>query len=148
MDGAALEPVKHKALRAGACSGLPIGGHVTIFAKYMAGEGTVDPTGKIVFLECGGSKRPVTAVEEALKSLTDRGVFAKCAGVVLCNFTGCGTKKEGGGALKAWSKTVSCPVWRGYPYGHVPLSYGFDFQRRVSVDEKGVLRFEEPKAKQ
>lgn len=139
LDGGALSPVQLAVRRPGAFGGLPIGGHVVVFAKHMEGEFAVDPTDRVVFLECGGSERPASAVADALARLSARGVFAKCAGVVLADFTKCGTKSELDAIFDAWLKTVECPVVSGYPYGHVPRSYAIDFRREVEIDTAGVL---------
>ena len=37
---------------------------------------------------------------------------------------------------------VDCPVWDGYPYGHIPRNFAIDFQREVAVSEAGELKFQ------
>ena len=141
LEGKPLAPVKLRVLRPGAAKGLPMGGHTPILAKFMAGEFAADPTGRVVFLECGGSKRPVSAVAEAVDKLVALGVFDKCAGVVLCNFTGCGTKQELKPIFDGLARRAKCPVYSGYPYGHVPRNFAIDFEREVEVTADGVLTF-------
>ena len=139
LDGATLEPVHIKPLRAGTVEGMPIGGHVVVFSRFMAGEYALDTKGKVIFLECGGSKRPVSAVKTAFDELLARKVFDRCAGVVLCDFTNCGTKSELNQVFAGFVASVKCPVYSGYPYGHVPRSYAIDFHRVVSIDSSGLI---------
>ena len=41
---------------------------------------------------------------------------------------------------KDFAAKVTCPVYDGYPYGHVPVSYAIDFLRMKTITADGVLR--------
>jgi hypothetical protein len=35
---------------------------------------------------------------------------------------------------------MSCPVYEGYPYGHVAKSYAIDFLREKTITPEGILK--------
>ena len=35
---------------------------------------------------------------------------------------------------------MTCPVYEGYPYGHVPKSFAIDFLREKTITVDGVLK--------
>ena len=35
---------------------------------------------------------------------------------------------------------MTCPVFEGYPYGHVPKSFAIDFLREKTITADGVLK--------
>ena len=153
-----LPAVQLRALRPGAFSGLPCGGHFGILSG-MADRGCLpDSTGRVVFLECS-ARYPKTA-EKCLDKLCKAGFFANCAGVVFGDITP-GDKKNKAlkGAARAeglaeverikreFADKVTCPVYDQYPYGHVPKSFAIDFHREVSVSSEGQLQFEGERVK-
>ena len=99
------------------------------------------------------SAREPSAVRAILDELVSRGYFEKCAGVVFGDLAASGPNraKLSGKALKAakdemeqikkdFAAKVTCPVYDGYPYGHVPVSYAIDFLRKKTITDDGVLR--------
>lgn len=143
--------VQLKPLRAGACRGTACGGHIALVLKGLKMGWAADPKGKIVFLERSIVDPAVTRRE--LDQLVAMGYFQACAGVVFGDITPGGPARErlAGAALAAgraaveqikrdFAGKVTCPVWDGYPYGHVPLSYAIDFLREKSISADGVLR--------
>ena len=44
------------------------------------------------------------------------------------------------GVKRNFAAKVACPVYDGYPYGHVPVSYAIDSLRAKTITAEGVLR--------
>ena len=146
-----MPDVKLRALRPGACSGTACGGHVDLVLRGVRMGWAADTEGRIVFLET--SPREPSAVRAILDELVSRGYFEKCAGVVFGDLAASGPnrKKLSGEAYrnakaemeqikKDFAAKVTCPVYDGYPYGHVPVSYAIDFLRMKTITADGVLR--------
>ena len=111
-----------------------------------------DATGRVVFLEC--SIRHPPAVRDDLDALAASGWLTNCAGVVFGDITpGDANRKRLTGAARTagladvarirrdFADRVSCPVYEGFPYGHVPLNFAIDFLREVEISADGILRF-------
>lgn len=150
LGGGAIPDLKLRPLRAGACSGKPCGGHIYMLSRALPLGWTPDTKGRIVFLECSVRHPPV--IRKELDGLIAGGFFTNCAGVVFGDITPgdenrkhlTGEALEAGKAevlqiKKDFAEKVSCPVWDGYPYGHVPLNCAIDFLREVTISEDGVL---------
>ena len=140
-----------KPLRAGACKGTACGGHIALVLTGVKMGWAADPKGKIVFLE--RSIHDPALIRRELDELVATGYFRECAGVVFGDITPGGPKRERltGDALKAgraavkqikkdFAGKVTCPVWDGYPYGHVSVSYAIDFLREKTITAEGVLK--------
>ena len=153
LGGGVLPDLKLRPLRPGACGGKPCGGHIAMIVRALRIGWAVDPKGRIVFLE--RSIRLPSAIREELDELVASGYFTNCAGVVFGDITpgDAAGKRLSGAALEAgkaevlqikkdFAAKVTCPVWDGYPYGHVPLNCAIDFFREVTISEDGVLRWE------
>ena len=151
LGGGPLPALRLRPLRAGACQGKPCGGHIAQLSRALPLGWTSDTKGRIVFLE--RSVRQPSAIREELEALVSGGYFTNCAGVVFGDITPGGPdgKHLSGDALaegreevlqikKDFAAQVDCPVWDGYPYGHVPLNCAIDFLREVSISADGVLR--------
>lgn len=145
-----MPEVKLRPLRAGACEGPACGGHLTIFLSAVKAGQAPSAKGRIVFLECVNT-RP-EAVEAALDKLIELGYFADAAGVVLGELAAGDRDGKDGHAKrsdkakieeisKAFAEKVACPVFDGYPYGHVPRSFTIDFNRRHVISADGKLTF-------
>ena len=39
----------------------------------------------------------------------------------------------------AFAAKVKCPVYDGFPYGHIPVMHTIDFDRVVSVSDDGTM---------
>ena len=151
LGGGILPALKLRPLRAGACRGKPCGGHIAMLSRALPLGWTSDTKGRIVFLE--RSVRAPAVIREELDALVAGGYFTNCAGVVFGDITpgDADGKHLSGEALKAgraevlqikkdFAEKMACPVWDGYPYGHVPLNCAIDFLREASISEDGVLR--------
>lgn len=149
---APLPEVKLRVLKPGACRGLACGGHVSLVLKGVQMGWAAETKGRIVFLECVGV-RPA-GIRKMLTALEKRGYFSDCAGVVFGDITfqvvrtkealadedGKLAASELEQVKKDFAARMSCPVYDGYPYGHVPKSYAIDFLRGKSISAEGVLR--------
>lgn len=146
-----MPDVKLRALRPGACSGLACGGHITLVLKGVEMGWAADAKGRIVFLETSVREPAVTRSE--MDKLMDSGYFKDCAGVVFGDMAAGGPnrKRLSGKALKAaraemakirkdFAAKVTCPVYEGYPYGHVSTSYTIDFLRKKTITADGILK--------
>lgn len=152
LAGKPLPDVELRALRPGAFSGLPCGGHIGMLAGMAERKCLPDATGRVVFLEC--SCRYPKVAEGYLETLCKAGFFTSAAGVVFGDITPGdeSNKKLTGAALKQglaevgrikrrFAERVTCPVYDRYPYGHVAKNFAIDFQRKVEVSAEGRLQF-------
>ena len=150
-EGGAMPEVKLTPLRAGACKGPACGGHVSLVLKGVKMGWAADTKGRIVFLEC--VSRPPAEVRKMLDELVDSGYFRDCAGVVFGDLTPSGPNrtKLKGEAFKVvrdemarirrdFAAKVGCPVFEGYPYGHIPKSFAIDFLREKTISADGVMK--------
>ena len=150
-DNAPMPDVKLRALRPGACSGMACGGHISLVLKGVEMGWAAEAKGRIVFLETSIREPEVTRAE--IDKLLASGYFKDCAGVVFGDMAVGGPKKAklSGEALKEgkakmaqirkdFAAKVTCPVYEGYPYGHVSISYTIDFQRKKTITVDGILK--------
>ena len=146
-----MPDVKLRPLRPGACSGLACGGHISLVLKGVQMGWAADTKDRIVFLET--SIREPSSVRASLDELVSRGYFKGCAGVVFGDLAAGGPnrKKLAGAKLAAaraemaqirkdFAAKMTCPVFEGYPYGHVSKSYAIDFLREKTITADGVLK--------
>ena len=137
LDGDKLAPVQLQILRPGKCSGIAVGGHLMLLEKVSRTSFCSDTSGKIIFIECPGQK--VSVLRDKLQKLREAGLFRQCAGIILGHFVNCGNPAKIATLLQDFTKTVACPVFYGYPYGHASSNYMIDFQRSISIDKNGVM---------
>ena len=146
-----MPDVKLTALRPGACKGLACGGHTALVLKGIQMGWAADTKGRIVFLET--SVREPSVIRKTLDDIVASGYFNGCAGVVFGELTpgGPDRKKLTGAALAAaraevaqirrdFAAKMTCPVYEGYPYGHVNKSFTIDFLREKTITADGVLK--------
>ena len=113
--------------------------------RRMAELGTLpDTAGKVVFIECTSKYKDRS--EEVLGQLVEKGVFAKAAGVVICSFNDSNPKarmpkKEVAALLERFAAKVPCPVFKGFPYGHVSQTSLIDFRRELTISPDGLLEW-------
>ena len=146
-----MPDVKLRPLRPGACSGLACGGHISLVLKGVQMGWAADTKDRIVFLET--SIREPSAVRASLDELVKSGYFKGCAGVVFGDLAAGGPnrKKLAGAELAAaraemaqirkdFAAKMTCPVYEGYPYGHISKSFAIDFLRPKSITADGILK--------
>ena len=148
---------KLRALRPGAFSGLPCGGHIALVNRGIKMNWTCDATGRVVFLERNNSATAKKIAEE-LDEIAASGWLKDCAGVIFGDITpgreGKGRKRTLSGAelaaakeevaraKRAFVEKVGKPAYDGFAYGHIPVSHAIDFRRKVSVAEDGTMTWE------
>ena len=146
-----MPDVKLRPLRPGACSGLACGGHISLVLKGVQMGWAADTKDRIVFLET--SIREPSAVRASLDELVKSGYVKGCAGVVFGDLAAGGPnrKKLAGAELAAaraemaqirkdFAAKMTCPVYEGYPYGHISKSFAIDFLRSKSITADGILK--------
>ena len=79
--------VAPKCVVPGKCSGLLVGGNLTLIASACGTPYALDATDKVLLLEDVGEK--VYRLDSMLTQLRQAGLFEQCAGVVLGGFTRC-----------------------------------------------------------
>ena len=156
LAGAPQPAAKLRALRPGAFSGLPCGGHIALVKTGIDMKWNADAKGRVVFLERNNSAT-VGGIRRELDAILKSGYLTGAAGVVFGDVTpGAKDKGEKGKRTLAQEKLAAaraeveaikrdfaaragCPVYDGYAYGHVAVSHAIDFRRTVSVSEDGTM---------
>ena len=150
-------PAKLRAIRPGAFSGLPCGGHIALVRLGIKTNWACDAAGRVVFLERNNSASAKKIAEE-LDEIAASGWLKDCAGVIFGDVTpgreGKGGKRTLSGselaaareevarAKRAFVEKSGEPAYDGFAYGHIPVSHAIDFRRKVSVAEDGTMTWE------
>lgn len=142
VAGAPLEPVQLKVLRAPAktVKGKSAGGHWPSISR-MTKEWLPSTDGRIIFLEINASYT-LDKAKDAFGVLKEKGFFAHAAAVVICSLNIKGTKAERQQLTQFIVDSVTCPVFGGYPYGHVKKLYAIDYNREATISEQGLLTWQ------
>ena len=134
--------VKLRALKPGAFSGLPCGGHAFYVMLGNKMKSNPDMTGRVVFLEHNPSTS-TKGIKGELAAILKSGCLKGAAGVIFGDITPNNGTPEGVEKMKRdFAARVECPVYDQCPYGHIPLTYALDFRRRLSVDADGTMTWE------
>ena len=121
-----------------------MGGHLERMHRLWKAGLAPDAAGRVVFLECT-AKYPPSKVRECLEELRDGGALEGAAAVVFCDFRHAGAARtEIFAFLETFASTLPCPVFRDFPYGHVPESRLIDFRREVEISPDGTVQFKPP----
>ena len=138
-----LEPTQLKVLRPAskAVSGKPAGGHWPSISR-MDRAWLPSTAGRVVFLEINQTYT-LEKAKATFAALKDKGYFENPAAVVLCTLGIKGTPDEKRELSRYLVDSVTCPVFSGYPYGHVKKLYAIDYGRGVSISPTGLLTWEE-----
>ena len=141
--GRPVPPVKVRVLKAGAASGLPMGGHVMRMGTLSKTPFMPSAKGRVVFFECTAAKYTAEIVMAELRGLRDGGFLKGAAAVVFSDFRHTGAeRKKIAEFLPEFAKTLDCPVYAGFPYGHCADCRLLDFRRKVSISADGVVTWE------
>ena len=160
VAGAPQPAAKLRALKPGAFSGLPCGGHIALVRTGIAMKWAADAKGRVVFLERNNSAS-VKGIRAEFDAILKSGFLDGAAGVIFGDVTpGSGKTERGRRRLSAdelkaaraevealkrdFAARAGCPVYDGYAYGHIPVSHAIDFRRRVKVDEDGTMTWDTP----
>ena len=131
--------VKLKVVKAGEKSveGLPMGGLLDRLHRLTENGTLKDLAGRVIFIENTNKYAPRT--EEMLGYMIEKGVFANAAGVVICDFNSKRPKQETEEKLKKFAERIPCPVYSGFPYGHISNTSIIDFRRQLVITPEGTL---------
>jgi len=144
MNGEPMNPLKIKVLKAGAASGLPMGGHVTRMHQLCTKGLAPSAKGRVVFFECT-ARHPADKVISNLEEMRDGGHLAGAAAVVFSDFRHKGEERKRLDAFfQRFAQTLDCPVFAGFPYGHCNGSLLLDFRRKVSISADGEVTWPLP----
>lgn len=133
-----LKPVKHCASAVG---GKPVVGLLSRLV-VLSDMGYLPPfDGRIVFIEC--TPKYAASSESSLDKLLSKGAFDKAAAVVFCDFNRNWEQGRIDALFARFAAKVSCPVFSGYPYGHVPRSFAIDCSRRLGISATGTLEWQQ-----
>ena len=137
------QPVKLKALKpgAGAVKGLAMGGLLERLHRLAGRDMLPETAGRVVFIE--NTFRYADQADGLLDGLVKKGVFGKAAAVVICDFNSKRPKAETAALLKRFADRIPCPVFTGFPYGHVGNSSLIDFRRELTITPEGVLSWKQ-----
>ena len=142
LAGGELPPMRLEPLRRGHVRGPVYSGHLALLDQLQKRPAhRVDTTGRVVFIECVRREAPV--LRDLLESLYSDGFFSRVNGVVFCHFSRIQDPAAVSAMLADFSKKLSCPVYKGFPYGHEPANFVLDFHR-TAVIEDDALTFEPP----
>ena len=157
IAGSPQPPARLRAIRPGAFSGLPCGGHIALVRLGIKTNWACDAAGRVVFLERNNSASAKKIAEE-LDEIAASGWLKDCAGVIFGDVTpgreGKGGKRTLSGpelaaakedvarAKRAFVEKIGKPAYDGFAYGHIPVSHAIDFRRKVSVAEDGTMTWE------
>ena len=137
VAGAPQPAAKLRALRSGAFSGLPCGGHIALVRKGILMKWAADAKGRVVFLERNGSTT-AAGIRRELDDILKSGYLDGAAGVVFGDVTP-SDGQDVEPIKRDFAARAGCPVYDGYAYGHVPVSHAIDFRRVVTVTEDGQM---------
>lgn len=131
--------VKLRVVKAGEkpVEGLAMGGLLDRLDILVKRKLLPDPSGRVVFIENTNKYAPRT--DEMLGNLRAAGVFARAAAVVFCDFNSKAPKEENRCRLEKFAASIPCPVYAGYPYGHISDTSIIDFRRKLEISPDGVL---------
>lgn len=129
-----LHPVKPCA--APVC-GRPVGGLLSRFPVLRDLGLLPSFAGRIVIFEC--TPKYAERAEADLDALVACGAFRGAAAVVFADFNRKWEKERTAALFARFAAKVECPVFSGYPFGHVGRSFAFDFTRPLTISPDGVL---------
>ena len=72
------------------------------------------------------------------------GAFDNAVAVVFADFNRKWEKERTDVLFVRFAAKVKCPVFSGYPFGHVARSFAFDFKRPLSITPDGVMGYPPP----
>ena len=124
-----------------AVRGLPMGGHVTRLHWLFEHGLAPSAAGRVVFLECTARHKAETVIAD-LAEMRKGGFFDGAAAVVLCDFRHKDAERSALGAFfPEFAADLPCPVFSGFPYGHINGILAIDFHREVTISTDGTLQF-------
>jgi muramoyltetrapeptide carboxypeptidase len=120
-----------------AVEGLPMGGLLERLHRLTAKGWLPDTAGRVIFIENTNKYGPRT--EEFFDGMIKKGAFDKAAAVVICDFNAKAPKAETQKKLAEFAAKIPCPVFAGFPYGHIANTSIIDFRRKLTISPDGKL---------
>ncbi|MDD3154589.1 MAG: LD-carboxypeptidase [Victivallaceae bacterium] len=135
-------PFQLNIIRPGKCEGKVLSANmISLVFSFRCGV-RPDTRGKILFLEHTGFTPQ--KIVQLLSILRSKGIFDSCAGVVFCSLTQKTPEwaEEAQKVTENFAKSLPCPAFMGYPYGHDKVNLTIDQQSTAFLSEDGVLTFQ------
>ena len=102
-----------------------------------------DATGRVIFIE--NTNKYASRTDEMLGCMVEKGMFEKAAAVVICDFNSKQPKEATRKKLEEFAAKIPCPVFSGFPYGHIPNTSIIDFRRKLTISPEGTLSWAQGK---
>lgn len=137
------DPVKLSAVKSGgkSVSGLAMGGLLDRLHRMTLKGWLPDVKGRIIFIE--NTNKYAARTDEMLGDMRRKGVFDNAAAVVFCDFNSKTPKAKTRAKLKKFADSIPCPVYTGYPYGHISNTSIIDFRRQLTITPDGTLSWQQ-----
>ena len=123
--------------------GLAMGGLLDRLHRLTLKGWLPDATGRVIFIE--NTNKYASRTDEMLGGMLEKGVFEKAAAVVICDFNSKQPKEATRKKLEEFAAKIPCPVFSGFPYGHVPNTSIIDFRRKLTISPDGTLSWAQGK---
>ena len=117
--------------------GLAMGGLLDRLHRSTQRGWLPDTAGRVVFIENTNKYAPRT--DEMLGEMIAKGVFDKAAAVVICDFNSKQPKDATRRKLEEFAAKIPCPVFAGFPYGHIANTSLIDFRSKLAISPDGTL---------
>lgn len=138
VAGTSLTPVPATALVPGAAEGVLVGGNLALLAAGVGTPGTMTAAGSIVVLE--DVAEDLYRVDRLLTQLLRSGWFDGVLGVVLGDFTDCGSPAAVHDLALDRLGPLGVPVLAGVPFGHETRNLAFPLGVPAVLDaDEGTL---------
>lgn len=123
-----------------AVTGLAMGGLLDRLHRMTLKGWLPDTKGRVIFIE--NTNKYAKRTDEMLGEMLKKGVFNDAAAVVFCDFNSKTPKAKTRAKLKKFADSIPCPVYMGYPYGHIPDTSIIDFRRPLTITPDGNLSWQ------
>ena len=137
-----LHPVKPGK---GPVCGRPVGGLLSRLPVLRDQKLLPSIAGRVAIIEC--TMKYADSAEDDLDTLVASRTFDGAAAVVFADFNSNWEEKRRAALFSRFAAKVKCPVFSGYPFGHVPRSFAFDFTRPLTITPEGVLEWKDNASK-
>jgi muramoyltetrapeptide carboxypeptidase len=138
-----LTPTPASTMVPGQASGVLVGGNVTVLAAGIGTRDSAPAAESIAVLEDVGEQ--VYRLDRSLTQLLRAGWFDGARGIVLGDFTGCGTSATVQALLHERLAPLGAPILWGAPIGHGPRNLAFPLGVPAVLDATaGTLELREP----
>lgn len=123
--------------------GLAMGGLLDRLHRLTLKGWLPDASGRVIFIE--NTNKYASRTDEMLGYMLEKGVFEKAAAVVICDFNSRRPKEATRKKLEEFAAKIPCPVFAGFPYGHVANTSIIDFRRKLTISPDGTLSWAQGK---